>query len=59
MFAEPGCNPRLVKPTMEGTKARTGTVDPAGVTIKAGPEMYITLMRNMTASFKGCLVPPD
>lgn len=58
VFAEPRFDQRFVKLITEGTKARPGTVDPAGVTIKAGPEMYFTLMRNMAASFKGCLAPP-
>ena len=58
VFAEPRFDQRFVKLITEGTKARGGTVDPVGVTIKAGPEMYITLMRNMAASFKGCLAPP-
>ncbi len=57
VFAEPRFDQRFVKLITEGTKARPGTVDPAGVTIKAGPEMYFTLMRNMAASFKGCLAP--
>ena len=58
VFAEPRFDQRFVKLITEGTKARSGTVDPAGITIKAGPEMYFTLMRNMAASFKGCLAPP-
>ena len=58
VFAEPRFDQRFVKLITEGTKARPGTVDPAGITIKAGPEMYFTLMRNMAASFKGCLAPP-
>ena len=58
VFAEPRFDQRFVKLITEGTKARGGTVDPAGIAIKAGPEMYITLMRSMAASFKGCLAPP-
>ena len=57
VFAEPRFDQRFVKLITEGTKARGGTVDPAGIAIKAGPEMYFTLMRNMAASFKGCLAP--
>ena len=57
VFAEPRFDQRFVKLITEGTKARSGTVDPAGITVKAGPEMYLTLMRNMAASFKECLAP--
>ena len=58
VFAEPRFDQRFVKLITEGTKARPGTVDPAGIAIKAGPEMYFTLMRSMAASFKQCLAPP-
>ena len=57
VFAEPRYDPRLIRVITEGTQARGGTIDPAGITIKAGPEMYVTLLRSMAASFKECLVP--
>ena len=55
VFAEPRYDPRFVKLITEGTQARGGTVDPAGMTVKAGPGMYFSLLRNMAASFKECL----
>lgn len=58
VFAEPRYDPRFVKLLTEGTKARAGTVDPAGTGIKPGPGMYSTLLRDMAASFKKCLAPP-
>ena len=58
VFAEPRYDPRFVRLITEGTKARGGTVDPAGTAIKPGPGMYSTLLRNMAKSFKECLVPP-
>ena len=57
VFAEPQFEPRLVDVIIEGTPARTGTVDPLGATIESGPELYFTLIRNMAASFKSCLAP--
>ena len=57
VFAEPRYDPRFVRLITEGTKARGGTVDPAGMTVKAGPGMYFSLLRNMAASFKECLAP--
>ena len=58
VFAEPRYDPRFVRLITEGTKARGGTVDPAGMTVKAGPEMYFNLLRGMAKSFKACLAPP-
>ena len=55
VFAEPRYDPRFVKLITEGTKARAGTVDPAGAAIKPGPGMYSALLRDMAASFKKCL----
>ena len=57
VFAEPQFEPRLIDVIIEGTAARTGTVDPLGATIESGPELYFTLIRNMAASFKSCLTP--
>ena len=57
VFAEPQFEPRLIDVIIEGTAARTGTVDPLGATIESGPELYFTLIHNMAASFKSCLTP--
>lgn len=55
VFAEPQFQPRLVAVVMEGTQARTGVLDPLGVEIADGPDLYITLMRNLAGSFAACL----
>ena len=57
VFAGRRYDPRFVKLITEGTKARAGTVDPAGTGIKPGPGMYSALLRDMAASFKKCLAP--
>ena len=57
VLAEPRYDPRFVRLITEGTDARAGTIDPAGTTIKPGPEMYFSLLRGMAASFKKCLAP--
>ena len=57
VFAEPQFEPRLIDVIIEGTPARTGTVDPLGATIESGPELYFTLIHNMAVSFKSCLTP--
>ena len=55
VFSEPQFEPKLIATVIEGTSAGKGTLDPLGVSIKAGPEMYFTLIRNMSKSLKNCL----
>ena len=55
VFSEPQFQPKLVLTVTENTNAGTGVLDPLGATIKDGPELYFTLMRNMAASLKTCL----
>ena len=55
VFSEPQFEPKLIATVIEGTSAGTGVLDPLGVSIKAGPEMYFTLIRNMSKSLKNCL----
>ena len=55
LFAEPLFQPNLVAAVSEGTDARTGTLDPEGVLLPAGADLYFQLMRNLTAGFKACL----
>ena len=59
VFAEPQFDMRIVNVIIEGTEARVGTVDPLGAFIENGPELYFTLLHNMAASFKDCLVATD
>jgi len=58
VFAEPQIDTRLVDNLIEGTSARPGTLDPEGVMIEAGPELYFTLMRRLADDLKRCLSPP-
>ena len=55
VFSEPQFEPKLIATVIESTSANTGVLDPLGVSIKAGPEMYFTLIRNMSKSLKSCL----
>ena len=59
VFAEPQFDMRIVNVIIEGTETRVGTVDPLGASIENGPELYFTLLRNMAASFKDCLMAAD
>ncbi len=55
VFAEPQFKPKLVATVTENTDAGTGVLDPLGTLIDDGPELYFTLIRNMTRSLKDCL----
>jgi zinc transport system substrate-binding protein len=55
VFAEPQFEPRLIDVVIEGTKARSGVLDPEAATLQAGPDLYFTLMRGIDASMKDCL----
>ena len=56
VFSEPQFEPKLVKTVTENTNAGTGVLDPLGSSIKDGPELYFTLIRNMAKSLKDCLL---
>lgn len=55
VFAEPQFEPRLVDVVIEGTSAKSGVLDPEAATLKAGPDLYFTLMRGIANSMKDCL----
>ncbi|TAU89574.1 zinc ABC transporter substrate-binding protein [Rhizobium leguminosarum] len=55
VFAEPQFEPRLVNVVIEGTRAKSGVLDPEAATLKAGPDLYFTLMRGIASSMKDCL----
>jgi zinc transport system substrate-binding protein len=55
VFAEPYHQRRIVQSVTEGTSARTAVLDPEGLLLDPGPELYFTLMQQLAASIKGCL----
>lgn len=55
VFAEPQFEPALVRTVTEGTKARTGVLDPEGADLAEGVALYPALMRNLAASLRACL----
>ncbi|MEQ1717666.1 MAG: zinc ABC transporter substrate-binding protein [Hyphomicrobium sp.] len=57
VFSEPGFQPKLVLAVTEGTAARTATLDPEGLTLTAGADLYDTLMRELAHNIKACLLP--
>jgi zinc transport system substrate-binding protein len=58
VFAEPQFDTRLVGNLIEGTRARTGTIDPEASRIEPGPDLYVTLLRTLAHDLKACLTPP-
>jgi zinc transport system substrate-binding protein len=55
VFSEPQFEPRLVQTVIDGTTARTATLDPEGAALPAGPELYFTLMINLADALATCL----
>lgn len=55
VFSEPLFQPNLMAAVTEGTDARAATLDPEGVMLTAGPDLYFALMRGLTQSLVDCL----
>jgi len=55
VFAEPQFEPKLISVVMEGTGAKSGTLDPLGAGLEAGPDLYFELIREMAKSIRTCL----
>ncbi len=55
VFAEPQFEPKLVNVVLEGTNARSGTLDPEAGTLTAGPDLYFQLMNSIAQSLENCL----
>ncbi len=58
VFSEPGFQPKLINAVTEGTKARSGTLDPEGIALTPGPDLYFELMRGLAKSAVACLAQP-
>ena len=54
VFSEPQFNPDIIKAVAKDMDIKTGVVDPLGATLDPGKDLYFNLIRNMSASFKGC-----
>jgi zinc transport system substrate-binding protein len=55
VFAEPQFEPRLVASLVQGTRARTASLDPEGARVDPGPDAYFTLMTSIADSLMRCL----
>ena len=56
VFREPQFNKRMAETVVEGSEVRLGTVDPIGVDIEDGVNLYFELIRNMASDVRDCLV---
>jgi zinc transport system substrate-binding protein len=59
VFAEPWHGGSLVSTMIEGTGVRVGTLDPEGVALDPGPDVYFTLMRGLAGELTHCLSLPS
>jgi zinc transport system substrate-binding protein len=57
VFAEPQHDTRLVQNLVEGTSARTGTLDAEALALEPGPDLYFAMMRRLADDLKECLAP--
>jgi zinc transport system substrate-binding protein len=55
VFAEPQFDASLVRTVVEGTRAKTGTLDYVGAEVAPGPDLYFTVMRGLAKDLASCL----
>ncbi len=55
VFAEPQFDQALVRTVVEGTKARTGTLDYVGAEVPPGADHYFSVMRGLAKDLSSCL----
>jgi zinc transport system substrate-binding protein len=54
VFAEPGMQPKVVSAVVEGTKAKSGLLDPEATQLAPGANVYVDLMRGLARGIKSC-----
>ncbi len=55
VFREPQFSDRLIKTVTEGTNTKRGMLDPLGVDLNDGKDLYFSLMRDIASNLKRCL----
>ncbi len=55
VFSEPQYSEKRMRAAAEGSGARTAFLDPLGVGIEPGPNLYFEMMENLARSLKNCL----
>lgn len=56
VFGEPDSPEELIDAVTDGLGVRTGVLDPEGVALKPGPDLYFDLMNGLLGSLRKCLV---
>ena len=54
VLSEPQFNSGLVATVMVGSNAKTNVIDPLGVELTLGPDLYFDLIRNMAKTLVEC-----
>jgi zinc transport system substrate-binding protein len=54
VFAEPGMQPKVVAAVIEGSKAKSGMLDPEATQLTPGPNAYEELMRGLARGMRSC-----
>jgi zinc transport system substrate-binding protein len=55
VFSEPQFPAKLMQVVMEGMDIKHATLDPMGIDLKPGPELYFELMNGLGKNLTGCL----
>lgn len=55
VFQEPQFDSKLVSVVLEGSNARSATLDPLGTNQENGPDLYPQLLKGLSISLKDCL----
>ncbi len=59
VFGEPQTPAALLKSVVTGSAARTGILDPEGLVLEPGPDLYFTLITTMADAMGKCLIGRD
>ncbi|MDE2648286.1 MAG: zinc transporter, partial [Paracoccaceae bacterium] len=57
VLSEPQFNKGLVATVVTGSNAKTSVIDPLGVELTPGLDLYSELIRNMTKTLVNCFEP--
>ena len=55
VFSEPAVDGRVTAAVTEGLQARLAVLDPEGISLAPGPDLYVVLMRNLASGMADCL----
>lgn len=55
VFAEPNFEPKIINAIIEGSNAKTASLDPEASALAEGPELYFQSMREIAKAMRECL----